>query len=723
MVLPIAAVLGTKALTLAVSAIAEAARNSRTVAVVREDCGAVDQLHETLTSITPFVYRLGNFLRAGDEQAFIDATRALLGPHAEIVRLDTLHCALVRDGAGDALHRQAPRDNPAPTMPGIPAQRGGNTTVVNTTVDRRRHVVLATQSTEVVGRSVVGVLDVARDAAAEVDAVVVVAAPGEAHAAMLSGVALRTFRPGDEADVLEGADVLHVFGALDRDVLALLRTAGQLGIPVVLTLHSLLIEDSLAGEAGDLWQRCRVVSTTRTPHGVESRRWLHASSRGLVATDGSLTSWSEVYDQVSKQPSVAPQSTEPTVFFSVPDWDAEEALDDVLTAFCGAFDADDDVSLVLGLDPDHGLTLEDGYERAAQALRRVGAEDESCPDIVISSLSEPGSYSSARVVLADRPHAAAPAAELVLAPPWHPDHMRRAAAAHGTSKAHRSLHPVVVKLMGGLGNQMFQYAAGRALALRHDLPLVLDARWFAEQDKRSYELGALGIVVDDIVHDDEAALRHGLDQIPTYEEAGFTHTALTVNAGTGVVLEGYFQSSRHFDDRADVIRHELTPALPADDAAMDVRNRMAQASAVIAVHVRRGDYVSESDASAYHGVCEPSYYRRALALLRRLHPAALHVLFSDDPQWAREHIVDDADWIVVEPCEGRSPAQDMALMARAGSMVIANSSFSWWAAWLSGGADVVAPRPWFTAGVDARDLYAPSWMTVDNRTWSDTWTL
>jgi hypothetical protein len=259
---------------------------------------------------------------------------------------------------------------------------------------------------------------------------------------------------------------------------------------------------------------------------------------------------------------------------------------------------------------------------------------------------------------------------------------------------------VVVELVGGLGNQMFQYAVGRALALRRGVPLLLDLSWFPTQTKQAFGLDRFDLPA--------AVLEPGragrTRQLQVVREQGFHFQAHVLDAPPDVYLTGYWQSERYFADVADVLRRELGSA-----AGVPQRPPVDGAS----VHVRRGDYVSEPETNAYHGTCSLAYYRRAMEIVHRLADGPVDfAVFSDDPQWAQEQLAGPGVQVVSGP--GRTAHDDLLDMARYRHHVLANSSFSWWGAWLSAAeGTTVAPRPWFlTPDSNTKDLLPPAWLTV-----------
>jgi len=297
------------------------------------------------------------------------------------------------------------------------------------------------------------------------------------------------------------------------------------------------------------------------------------------------------------------------------------------------------------------------------------------------------------------------------------------------------LNEVVVSLKGGLGNQMFQYAAARALALRRGVPLVLDLAWFSEvlgvagATVREYALGPFGLGVPTRAIGLPVAptkflarvlrrlrmklpVRHGGVRI--YVEHAYSFDPQVLGLPSPVWLDGYWQSHKYFLDCAETIRSELGTPRHLSEASSAMLTRIQSCDA-ICIHVRRGDYVTSASASAVHGVCDLDYYEKGLALVANELTAPHCFVFSDDPAWVRGNMKLAAPTTVVDLNGADAPHEDLWLMAACQHFVIANSSLSWWGAWLGGreGNRVVAPARWFKeGGVDTSDLIPPDWIRL-----------
>jgi hypothetical protein len=290
---------------------------------------------------------------------------------------------------------------------------------------------------------------------------------------------------------------------------------------------------------------------------------------------------------------------------------------------------------------------------------------------------------------------------------------------------------VLVRLTGGLGNQMFQYAAGRALADRLDTELLLDARAFERTlalrpyTSRAYALSPFklraGLASAQALKAWPAwiveigmRLRIARPLLRRWHfEPAITYDARLRTLQAPICLVGYWQSERYFVDIADAIRTEFTLRQPLAGANAGLLEQ-ARSGNSVGLHVRRGDFVSLDNAAQMHGLCSLDYYRCAIALLRARCANCRFLVFSDDPAWARAELPLDASAVFVSGNDA-SPERDLALMRACKHHIIANSSFSWWAAWLGYSPQqiVIAPTPWYAnPKLDTRDLAVSRWQYI-----------
>jgi hypothetical protein len=292
---------------------------------------------------------------------------------------------------------------------------------------------------------------------------------------------------------------------------------------------------------------------------------------------------------------------------------------------------------------------------------------------------------------------------------------------------------IISRLMGGLGNQMFQYAVGRALALRTGATLKLDVSHFDLHRDRQYALGCFRIEAELADDDDLAAcglagkpwpgrldgvrrrLRAQLVTGPFQicQERSFRFDPAIINLQGFTYLQGYWQSEKYFLDQAEMLRHDFEPAEPTD---ADNARLAAGIDAVnaVSIHVRRGDYVRVATTNRYHGTCSIDYYRAAVEYVSAHTTAARFFVFSDEPEWVSDHFKPGVPTTIVSTNSPDRGYRDMLLMARCRHHIIANSSFSWWGAWLGRhpGKIVVAPTRWFNVDLDTRDLVPDTWVRM-----------
>ena len=290
---------------------------------------------------------------------------------------------------------------------------------------------------------------------------------------------------------------------------------------------------------------------------------------------------------------------------------------------------------------------------------------------------------------------------------------------------------IVVRLMGGLGNQLFQYALGRHLSLKAKTTLRLDCSLLPVADTpyryelHAYRLDAQQAIPRDVRRFNEAyrgvkglvaraahRWRFGTRRTHIVERTlDFDPEVLA--AGDDVMLEGYWQSPRYFESIEQTLRNDLRLRSPLPEAAQAAAAALREEESVC-VHVRRGDYVSDPRAAAFHGSCGMDYYDEAIArVISRIPGARFHV-FSNDPGWVRDHFRLPVPFQCVEATP-EQPHVDLAVMSSCRHFVIANSSYSWWAAWLSHSDRkvVVAPRKWFRAAeIDPASRFPPDWIVA-----------
>ncbi len=287
---------------------------------------------------------------------------------------------------------------------------------------------------------------------------------------------------------------------------------------------------------------------------------------------------------------------------------------------------------------------------------------------------------------------------------------------------------VIVQLSGGLGNQMFEYALYLALAARGRQVKMDDVTCYG-QGTRPKQLDVFGI-------DYERASREELIQMTdasmapfqrirrklagrrskAYREAG-VNLDPTVFERDPVLLEGCFQSEKYFADCREQVREAFqfrgieNGKYPLPESFRELLMQI-EGTQSVGVHIRRGDYLDPSHGGIYTGICTPDYYSRAFARIRERYPEAVFYLFSNDPEWTGAHF-GGADMRLVTGSTEETGYLDLFLMSRCRHQIIANSSFSWWGAWLNGNPEkmVIAPERWLN-GQTCEDIYTEDMIRI-----------
>ena len=293
---------------------------------------------------------------------------------------------------------------------------------------------------------------------------------------------------------------------------------------------------------------------------------------------------------------------------------------------------------------------------------------------------------------------------------------------------------IVSNLIGGLGNQLFQYACGFAVAQRHGVPLQVAVDQFAGYRlHQGYELARVFAVSAPAASPQALRQRLGPWRSPwarrvlarlgpgirrggraCFEPPGNFWPGIA-RVGPDAYLHGYWQSERYFSPAAAGLRQTLQFRQPPSTENASWLNRMDGCLSV-SVHVRRGDYVSDPKNRRIYAECGAAYYRLAQSQMRARHPGAQFFVFSDDPAWARAVLAGDGggDVHIVDHNRGADSWNDLRLMSRCHHHIIANSSFSWWAAWLNEheGKTIIAPRQWYVDPARGLDLVPERWLRL-----------
>ena len=252
--------------------------------------------------------------------------------------------------------------------------------------------------------------------------------------------------------------------------------------------------------------------------------------------------------------------------------------------------------------------------------------------------------------------------------------------------------------LGRLGNQMFQYAAIKGIALYHGHDWCIPPREaFGQEDKN--------VQSDDTNIYDVFKLgdhKQGFCNNSIVQES--THafdSNLFNNCPDNVDFLGYFQTHKYFER----IENEILKDFTFSDEIVESCEGILKGNEYVSIHIRRGDYVNLQD---HHPLQPMSYYERGLEYF----PDTPVMVFSDDPEWCKEQTIFQSDDVLIS--ESNPPGIDMYLMSKCSYHIIANSSFSWWGAYLAKSQQVIAPKNWFgpLQNVDTSDKYLNDWIVI-----------
>ena len=283
---------------------------------------------------------------------------------------------------------------------------------------------------------------------------------------------------------------------------------------------------------------------------------------------------------------------------------------------------------------------------------------------------------------------------------------------------------------------MFQYAAARRLAYIRNTPVRLDVSWFNNIENidtpRRYELHVFNIKEDFALSEEvenfkripKGVFSRAFKKLTSpvsasnhstwIRERHFHFDSAILKLPDNVYLEGYWQSEKYFLDSEGIIRKEFTVRTEPGEMNRQIAEIIKNTES-ISVHVRRGDYVTNTTTSQYHGSCSIDYYREAVGKVVSQVQHPHFFIFSDEPDWVRENLKLPFPVTYIDHNGADKACEDMRLISLCKHHIIANSSFSWWGAWLCANPDktVFAPKKWFNKPeMNTADLLPGSWHKI-----------
>lgn len=288
---------------------------------------------------------------------------------------------------------------------------------------------------------------------------------------------------------------------------------------------------------------------------------------------------------------------------------------------------------------------------------------------------------------------------------------------------------ITVRVSGGLGNQLFQYAFGKTLAVKQGVQLALDLSYYKkipESDTpRKFELSNFAVKYLDINIKNLIKYKICSNKIISrfpeiqnflgfYKEKEFNYTQFAVCLPDGIYAEGFWQSYKYFKSELINLKKELIPIIQMSEEDFEISKKISACRSV-SVHVRRGDYVSHPNAARHHGICGINYYKSAIEHLKsKIDKNLTYFIFSDDIDWVKQHFKFEINAIYISHNINKSSVNDFRLMQLCENHIIANSTFSWWGAYLKKPDQgvVIAPKNWFADNKKTPDLIPCEWIKI-----------
>ena len=280
---------------------------------------------------------------------------------------------------------------------------------------------------------------------------------------------------------------------------------------------------------------------------------------------------------------------------------------------------------------------------------------------------------------------------------------------------------IITKIKGGLGNQLFQYAVGRAVALHHNVPLKFDTTIFETYNLHNgYRLDQFAIQAD-IAADNEIINLKGRNNVLVsvlrkagllkrksyFKEKRSSYFDASVFKNNFVYLDGYWQNELYFSDIRELLLQELSPNNSMNDLGFAYLDSIKKSNSV-SLHVRRGAYVNLKNIN----VLDVDYYMKAAEYIGKNVEKPTFYIFSDDLEWCKSSLTFLGDCIYVERTQ--TEMDDLKLMSFCQHNIIANSSFSWWGAWLNQNPNktVIAPKDWLLNDPGSSNVILSDWVKL-----------
>jgi len=288
--------------------------------------------------------------------------------------------------------------------------------------------------------------------------------------------------------------------------------------------------------------------------------------------------------------------------------------------------------------------------------------------------------------------------------------------------------PLIVKFNGGLGNQMFQWAFAHALEKKTGIQVLLDMTFFEKNYSRPYELDVFSMDVKKVQGfwanfklNTIWRLRKKLKNkkffgTHIYEEPCFEYDPSVFNIEPNTYIHGFFQSEKYIKDVENEIREAFKFKVLPDEQNQKNIDKI-QSTNSVSLHIRRGDYVQKKRFQDKYATCSLDYYKRGVEYIAERIENPTLFIFSDDKEWVKENLKLPYECVYVDNNSGAKSYEDLRLMSLCRHNIIANSSFSWWGAWLNNNKEkiVIGPQKWFNdEKVIQTDIIPEEWVRLEN---------
>jgi hypothetical protein len=275
---------------------------------------------------------------------------------------------------------------------------------------------------------------------------------------------------------------------------------------------------------------------------------------------------------------------------------------------------------------------------------------------------------------------------------------------------------IITKIQGGIGNQLFQYAVGRSLTEQYKVPLKFDIEWYKTSEFRRFLLDKFNIsgeiaTIQEIQRlNPEGFFAKTFTKKSTFTETEDRFYDELLHLSGNAYLNGYWQSEKYFKNIEHILRKEfvLKESLPSpSDALVD----HIQKTNSVSVHIRRGDYMAPKNIKTI-GLLSPDYYSKAVELITKETSNPQFFIFSDDLDFAKTLSFPESS-VYVTSDFGLEDYEELMVMSKCKHNILANSSFSWWAAWLNQNPSktTIAPKNWFVSKT-TDDLVPNEWRRI-----------